>query len=158
MEHFLSFSYLFFTQIYISFRLPPWYSPSSTSQCPCSHPLVPPSARQTAETAPSQCPCSHPLVPLLANEACAKQIRHASLSYSFQATAASSVATLAAPGLSIVTHPTVLPDSNNSSTRIQNLLDEYKSTNAPDSFIWLSIMRYPWEYSHWICKDWVFIV
>ena len=61
----------------------------------------------------------------------------------FQATAASSVATSAAPGLSIVTHPKGLPDSNNSSTRIQNLLDEYKSTNAPDSFIWLSIMRYP---------------
>ena len=61
----------------------------------------------------------------------------------FQATAASSVATSAAPGLSIVTHPKGLPDSNNSRTRIQNLLDEYKSTNAPDSFIWLSIMRYP---------------
>ena len=61
----------------------------------------------------------------------------------FQATAASSIATSAAPGLSIVTHPKGLPDSNNSSTRIQNLLDEYKSTNAPDSFIWLSIMRYP---------------
>ena len=112
-------------------------------QCPCSHPLVPPSARQTAETASSQCPCSHPLVPLLANEACFKQIRHASLSYSFQATAASSIATSAAPGLSIVTHPKGLPDSNNSRTRIQNLLDEYKSTNVPDSFIWLSIMRYP---------------
>ena len=90
-----------------------------------------------------QCPCSHPLVPLLANEACTKQIRHASLSYSFQATAASSIATSAAPGLSIVTHPKGLPDSNNSRIRIQNLLDEYKSTNAPDSFIWLSIMRYP---------------
>ena len=61
----------------------------------------------------------------------------------FQATAASSVATSAAPGLSIVTHPKGLPDSNNSRTRIQNLLDEYKSTNALDSFIWLSIMRYP---------------
>ena len=61
----------------------------------------------------------------------------------FQATAASSVATSAAPGLSIVTHPKGLPDSNNSRTRIQNLLDEYKLTNAPDSFIWLSIMRYP---------------
>ena len=61
----------------------------------------------------------------------------------FQATAASSVATSAAPGLSIVTHPKGLPDSNNSRTRIQNLLDEYKSTNAPDSFIWISIMRYP---------------
>ena len=61
----------------------------------------------------------------------------------FQATAASSVATSAAPGLSIVTHPTGLPDSNNSRIRRQNLLDEYKSTNAPDSFIWLSIMRYP---------------
>ena len=61
----------------------------------------------------------------------------------FQATAASSIATSAAPGLSIVTHPKGLPDSNNSSTRIQNLLDEYKSTNALDSFIWLSIMRYP---------------
>ena len=61
----------------------------------------------------------------------------------FQATAASSIATSATPGLSIVTHPTVLPDSNNSRIRIQNLLDEYKSTNAPDSFIWLSIMRYP---------------
>ena len=61
----------------------------------------------------------------------------------FQATAASSVATSAAPGLSIVTHPKGLPDSNNSRTWIQNLLDEYKSTNAPDSFIWLSIMRYP---------------
>lgn len=61
----------------------------------------------------------------------------------FQATAASSVATSAAPGLSIVTHPKGLPDSNNSRTRIQNFLDEYKSTNAPDSFIWLSIMRYP---------------
>ena len=61
----------------------------------------------------------------------------------FQATAASSIATSAAPGLSIVTHPKGLPDSNNSRTRIQNLLDEYKSTNAPDSFIWLSIMRYP---------------
>ena len=61
----------------------------------------------------------------------------------FQATAASSIATSAAPGLSIVTHPKGLPDSNNSSTRIQNLLDEYKSTNAQDSFIWLSIMRYP---------------
>ena len=61
----------------------------------------------------------------------------------FQATAASSVATSAAPGLSIVTHPKGLPDSNNSRIRIQNLLDEYKSTNAPDSFIWLSIMRYP---------------
>lgn len=61
----------------------------------------------------------------------------------FQATAASSVATSAAPGLSIVTHPKGLPDSNNSRTRIQNLLDEYKSTNAQDSFIWLSIMRYP---------------
>ena len=178
MEHFLSFSYLFFTQIYISFRLPPWYSPSSTSQspcshslvppsarqtaetassqCPCSHSLVPPSARQTAETAPSQCPCSHPLVPLLANEACTKQIRHASLSYSFQATAASSVATSAVPGLSIVTHPKGLPDSTNSRTRIQNLLGEYKATNALDSFIWLSIMRYPWEDSHWIYKDWVF--
>lgn len=61
----------------------------------------------------------------------------------FLATAASSIATSAAPGLSIVTHPKGLPDSNNSITRIQNLLDEYKSTNAPDSFIWLSIMRYP---------------
>ena len=61
----------------------------------------------------------------------------------FQATAASSVATSAAPGLSIVTHPKGLPDSNNSRIRIQNLLDQYKSTNAPDSFIWLSIMRYP---------------
>ena len=61
----------------------------------------------------------------------------------FQATAASSVATSAAPGLSIVTHPKGLPDSNNSRTWMQNLLDEYKSTNAPDSFIWLSIMRYP---------------
>ena len=61
----------------------------------------------------------------------------------FQATAASSIATSATPGLSIVTHPKGLPDSNNSRTRIQNLLDEYKSTNAPDSFIWLSIMRYP---------------
>lgn len=61
----------------------------------------------------------------------------------FQATAASSIATSAAPGLSIVTHPKGLPDSNNSRIRIQNLLDEYKSTNAPDSFIWLSIMRYP---------------
>ena len=61
----------------------------------------------------------------------------------FQATAASSIATSAASGLSIVTHPKGLPDSNNSRTRIQNLLDEYKSTNAPDSFIWLSIMRYP---------------
>ena len=61
----------------------------------------------------------------------------------FQATAASSIATSAAPGLSIVTHPTGLPDSNNSRIRRQNLLDEYKSTNAPDSFIWLSIMRYP---------------
>ena len=61
----------------------------------------------------------------------------------FQATAVSSVATSAAPGLSIVTHPKGLPDSNNSRTRIQNLLDEYKPTNAPDSFIWLSIMRYP---------------
>ena len=61
----------------------------------------------------------------------------------FQATAASSIATSAAPGLSIVTHPKGLPDSNNSRTWIQNLLDEYKSTNAPDSFIWLSIMRYP---------------
>ena len=61
----------------------------------------------------------------------------------FQATAVSSVVTSAAPGLSIVTHPKGLPDSNNSRTRIQNLLDEYKSTNAPDSFIWLSIMRYP---------------
>ena len=110
---------------------------------PALIPLVPPSARQTAETASSQSPCSHPLVPLLANEACTKQIRHASLSYSFQATAASSIATSAAPGLSIVTHPKGLPDSNNSRTRIQNLLDEYKSTNAPDSFIWLSIMRYP---------------
>lgn len=61
----------------------------------------------------------------------------------FLATAAFSVATSAAPGLSIVTHPKGLPDSNNSRTRIQNLLDEYKSTNAQDSFIWLSIMRYP---------------
>ena len=61
----------------------------------------------------------------------------------FQATAASSIATSAATGLSIVTYPKGLPDSNNSRTRIQNLLDEYKSTNAPDSFIWLSIMRYP---------------
>ena len=61
----------------------------------------------------------------------------------FQATAASSIATSAAPGLSIVTHPKGLPDSNNSRTWIQNLLDEYKSTNALDSFIWLSIMRYP---------------
>ena len=61
----------------------------------------------------------------------------------FQATAASSIATSAAPGLSIVTHPKGLPDSNNSITRIQNLLDEYKSTNVLDSFIWLSIMRYP---------------
>ena len=61
----------------------------------------------------------------------------------FQATAASSIATSAAPGLSIVTHPKGLPDSNNSRTWMQNLLDEYKSTNAPDSFIWLSIMRYP---------------
>ena len=61
----------------------------------------------------------------------------------FKATAASSVATSAAPGLSIVTYPKGLPDSNNSRIRIQNLLDEYKSTNAPDSFIWLSIMRYP---------------
>lgn len=61
----------------------------------------------------------------------------------FLATAAFSIATSAAPGLSIVTHPKVLPDSNNSRTRIQNLLDEYKSTNALDSFIWLSIMRYP---------------
>ena len=61
----------------------------------------------------------------------------------FQAIAVSSIATSAAPGLSIVTHPKGLPDSNNSRTRIQNLLDEYKSTNAPDSFIWLSIMRYP---------------
>ena len=61
----------------------------------------------------------------------------------FLATAAFSIATSAAPGLSIVTHPKGLPDSNNSRTRIQNLLDEYKSTNAPDSFIWLSIMRYP---------------
>ena len=61
----------------------------------------------------------------------------------FQTTAASSIATSAASGLSIVTHPKGLPDSNNSRTRIQNLLDEYKSTNAPDSFIWLSIMRYP---------------
>ena len=158
MEHFLSFSYLFFTQIYISFRLPPWYFLSSTSQCPCSHPLVPPSARQTAETASSQSPCSHPLVPLLANEACTKQIRHASLSYSLPGYTASSVATSAAPGLSIVTHPKGLPDSNNSRTWIQNLLDEYKSTNALDLFIWLSIMRYPWENSHWICKDLVFIV
>ena len=116
---------------------------TATSHSPRSHSLVPPSARQTAETAPSQCPCSHSLVPLLANEACFKQIRHASLSYSFQATAASSIATSAAPGLSIVTHPKGLPDSNNSRTRIQNLLDEYKSTNVPDSFIWLSIMRYP---------------
>ena len=48
-----------------------------------SSPCPPPSARQTAETAPSQSPCSHSLVPLLANEACTKQIRHASLSYSF---------------------------------------------------------------------------
>ena len=56
---------------------------TASSQSPCSHSLVPPSARQTAETAPSQCPCSHPLVPLLASEACTKQIRHASLSYSF---------------------------------------------------------------------------
>ena len=71
----------------------------------------------------------------------------------FQATAASSVATSAAPGLSIVTHPKGLPDSNNSRTRIQNLLDEYKATNALDSFIWLSIMRYPREDSHLICKD-----
>ena len=63
----------------------------------------------------------------------------------FQATAASSVATSAAPGLSIVTHPKGLPDSNNSRTRIQNLLGEYKATNALDSFIWLSIMRYPRE-------------
>ena len=63
----------------------------------------------------------------------------------FQATAASSIATSAAPGLSIVTHPKGLPDSNNSRTWMQNLLDEYKSTNAPDSFIWLSIMRYPRE-------------
>ena len=61
----------------------------------------------------------------------------------FQAIAVSSIATSAAPGLSIVTHPKGLPDSNNSRTWIQNLLDEYKSTNAPDSFIWLSIMRYP---------------
>ena len=61
----------------------------------------------------------------------------------FQATAVSSVATSAAPGLSIVTHPKGLPDSNNSRTWTQNLLDEYKSTNAPDSFIWLSIMRHP---------------
>ena len=61
----------------------------------------------------------------------------------FKATAASSVATSAAPGLSIVTHPKGLPDSNNSRTWIQNLLDEYKLTNAQDSFIWLSIMRYP---------------
>lgn len=61
----------------------------------------------------------------------------------FLATAASSIATSAAPGLSIVTHPKGLPDSNNSRTWMQNLLDEYKSTNAPDSFIWLSIMRYP---------------
>lgn len=61
----------------------------------------------------------------------------------FLATAASSVATSAAPGLSIVTHPKGLPDSNNSRTWTQNLLDEYKSTNAPDSFIWISIMRYP---------------
>ena len=71
----------------------------------------------------------------------------------FQATAASSVATSAAPGLSIVTHPKGLPDSNNSRTRIQNLLGEYKATNALDSFIWLSIMRYPREDSHLICKD-----
>ena len=49
---------------------------------PALIPLSPPSARQTAETALSQSPCSHPLVPLLANEACTKQIRHASLSYS----------------------------------------------------------------------------
>ena len=61
----------------------------------------------------------------------------------FQATAASSIATSAVPGLSIVTHPKGLPDSNNSRTWIQNLLDEYKLTNAQDSFIWLSIMRYP---------------
>ena len=61
----------------------------------------------------------------------------------FQATAASSIATSATPGLSIVTHPKGLPDSNNSRTWIHNLLDEYKSTNAQDSFIWLSIMRYP---------------
>lgn len=61
----------------------------------------------------------------------------------FLATAAFSIATSAAPGLSIVTHPKGLPDSNNSRIRIQNLLDEYKSTNAQDSFIWLSIMRYP---------------
>ena len=71
----------------------------------------------------------------------------------FQATAASSIATSAAPGLSIVTHPKGLPDSNNSRTRIQNLLGEYKATNALDSFIWLSIMRYPREDSHLICKD-----
>ena len=158
MEHFLSFSYLFFTQIYISFRLPPWYFLSSTSQCPCSHPLVPPSARQTAETASSQSPCSHPLVPLLANEAFLSKSVTLRFRTAFQATAAFSIATSAAPGLSIVTHPKGLPDSNNSRTRIQNLLDEYKSTNAPDSFIWLSIMRYPWEYSHWIYKDWVFVV
>ena len=56
---------------------------TAPSQSPCSHSLVPPTAWQTAETASSQCPCSHPLVPLLANEACTKQIRHASLSYSF---------------------------------------------------------------------------
>ena len=61
----------------------------------------------------------------------------------FLATATSSIATSAVPGLSIVTHPKGLPDSNNSRTWIQNLLDEYKSSNALDSFIWLSIMRYP---------------
>ena len=44
--------------------------------------------------------------------------------------------------LSLLT-PKGLPDSNNSRTRIQNILDEYKSTNALDSFIWLPIMRYP---------------
>lgn len=66
----------------------------------------------------------------------------------FLATAAPSIATSAAPGLSIVTHTKGLPYSNNSRIRIQNLLDEYKSTNAPDSFIWLSIMRYPREDSH----------
>ena len=88
-------------------------------------------------------PALIPLSPFCPMKPVFKQIRHASLSYSFQATAASSIATSAAPGLSIVTHPKGLPDSNNSITRIQNLLDEYKSTNAPDSFIWLSIMRYP---------------
>ena len=95
--------------------------------------------RQHHLSVPALIPSSHlwPMKPVL-SKSVTLRFRTA-----FQATAASSIATSAASGLSIVTHPKGLPDSNNSRTWIQNLLDEYKSTNAPDSFIWLSIMRYP---------------